>query len=160
MIKGGKEGRPDPDDARDRRDRRERASAEESRCSTVRLGTARGKRGGCDYLAAQVRRLVQYDEVRIVIENPFRQVDDRGRRQVNGSNTPILLNLLEAVGKVDGAFPSEMVSRTKTDSRTHSLVPLFPLCTLRFHCFLYVDLLLAQLPLNQRKRYLSLTITA
>lgn len=157
--KGREGGRPDPDDARDRRDRRERASAEESRCSTARLGTARGKRGESNYLAAQVRRFVQHDEVGIVVENPLRQVEDRGRRQVDGSNTPILFNLFEAVGKVDGALPSEMVSRTKTDSRTHLLVSLFPLCTLRFHYFFHVDLLLTQLPLNQRKRYLSLTIT-
>ena len=156
--KGREGGRPDPDDARDRRDRTERASAEESRCSTARLGTARGKRGESNYLAAQVRRLVQHDEVGIVVENPLRQVEDRRRRQVDGSNTPILLNLFEAIGKVDGALPSEMVSGTKTDSRTHSLVSLFPLCTLRFHHFFHVDLLLAQLPLNQRKRYLSLTI--
>lgn len=122
-IKAGKEGRPDPDDARDRRDRRERASAEESRCSTARLGTARGKRGESNYLAAQVRRLVQHDEVGIVVENPLRQVEDRRRRQVDGSNTPILLNLFEAVGKVNGALPSEMVSRTKTDSRTHCSFP-------------------------------------
>ena len=133
----------------------ETATAEGSRGRTACLERATLKEWKWDDLTANSRRLVQHEEVVIAVENTLGQINNGRRGGGNGLDTSVLLDLGEAVGKVDRAGFRKVVSGTETHPTRDS--PFQPrLLHFRSAPFLHVHLLLPQFALNQRVGYLRL----
>ena len=127
----------------------ETATAEGNRDKTACLERATLKEWKWDDLTANSRRLVQHEEVVIAVEDTLGQFKDGRRGGGPGLDTPVLLDLGEAVRKVDGTGLRKVVSGTETHPTRDS--PFQP--RLLHFCstlFLHVHLLLPQFALNQR----------